>query len=70
MDQMVEDLLNSLYGSDEKDPRRCFAYDQFMGVLETTTQDLTKALLSATGEDRPLLCYQVDNEVAKELGKK
>ena len=69
MDQMIEGLLSGLYGQDEQDPKRVFAYDQFMGVLETTTQDLTKALLSATGEERKLLSNRVNREVAIELGK-
>ena len=69
MDQMIEDLLSSVYGSAEQDPKREFAYDQFMGVLETTTQDLTKALLSATGEDREFLFKNVEREVNKEVGR-
>ncbi len=69
MDQMIEALLSSLYGSDEDDPRRVFAYGQFMSVLEVTTQDLTKALISATGEKREMYFLRVEKQVEKELGR-
>jgi len=69
MDQMIENLLTSLYGSDENDPKRIFAYGQFMGVLEVTTQDLTKALISASGEERDMLFLRVEKQVKTELGK-
>lgn len=54
LDRMMEDLLVSLYGEDEKDPRRRFAYAQFMDRLETTTQDLTRSFLALSG-NRDLL---------------
>lgn len=69
MDQMIENLLSSLYGSDESDPKRKFAYGQFMGVLESTTQDLTKALLSATGEEREMYFNRVERQINEELGQ-
>ena len=69
MDQMIEDLLSSLYGSNENDPKRIFAYGQFMKVLEVTTQDLTKALISATGEERELLFLRVERQINRELSK-
>ncbi|MBC8552289.1 MAG: hypothetical protein H8D23_21880 [Candidatus Brocadiales bacterium] len=70
MDQLIEELLTGVFGSDEKDPKRVFAYGQFMGVLESTTQDLTKALLSATGEEREFLGLRVERQVRKELEHK
>lgn len=47
LDQMIEELLDLVYGEDDEDPRRRFAYGQFMMVLERTTEDLTRALLEA-----------------------
>jgi len=67
MDQMIEDLLLSLYGPDESDPKKVFAYGQFMEVLEVTTQDLTKALISATGDKREMLFARVERQVKEEL---
>ena len=42
LDQMIEKLLHCVYGDDETDPRFSFAYAQFMGLLEQTTEDLAK----------------------------
>ncbi|NQU66666.1 MAG: hypothetical protein HQ510_01865 [Candidatus Marinimicrobia bacterium] len=69
MDQMIEDLMSSVYGSDKEDPKHSFAYGEFMGILESTTQDLTKALISATGEERKMFSKRIEREVNKELGK-
>lgn len=52
MDQMIEDLLYSLYGKDENDPKFSFAYAQFMQCLESTTQDLTKGYMQLGAEDK------------------
>lgn len=49
LDRMLEDLLASLYGEDEEDPRRRFAHAQFMDRLETTTQELTRSFLALAG---------------------
>ena len=45
MDQMIEGLINLVYGTEEADPRREFAYTQFMTTLESTVQDLAKGYL-------------------------
>lgn len=42
MDQMIEKLLHCVYGNDGNDPKFSFAYDQFMELLEQTTEDLAK----------------------------
>lgn len=68
MDQMIEEYLIALFGSDEKDPKRNFAYDQFMLELESTTEDLTKALLSASGDERVLYFKGVQKQVDEEIG--
>ena len=52
MDQMIESLLHAVYGEDESTPQFSFAYDQFMEVLETTTQDLTKGYVELGADDK------------------
>jgi len=46
LDQMIEDLINILYGK-TKTKKRQFAWNQFMTQLETTVEDLTKGYLSS-----------------------
>lgn len=53
MDQMLDDLLSALYGT-RKSKRKEFAYGQFMMLLESTVEDLTKALLTAARSRKPL----------------
>lgn len=67
LDRMIEDLLNSLYGDDEEDPRRKFAYAQFMDRLESTTQDLTMALLRLAGDREAMPSPSLRQAVEKEL---
>jgi len=47
LDQMIEDLINILYGK-RKTKKRQFAWNQFMSLLETTVEDLTKGYLNHT----------------------
>jgi hypothetical protein len=49
LDRMLEDLLSAVYGDADDDPRRDFAHGQFMDNLETTTQGVTRALLTLAG---------------------
>lgn len=67
LDQMVEEQLELIFGTEEQDPKRQFAYNQFMKVLESTVEDLTKGYLSASNSTEPLsfgrLQVQVDNEL-------
>lgn len=53
MDQMLDDCLSALYGT-RKSRRKEFAYGQFMTLLESTVEDLTKALLTAARSRKPL----------------
>jgi predicted metal-dependent hydrolase len=46
LDQMIEDLIDILYGK-RKTKKRQFAWNQFMSLLETTVEDLTKGYLSS-----------------------
>jgi len=52
MDQMIEDSLSILYGG-KMSKKKEFAYTQFMTLLESTVQDLTKGYLIASGSKRP-----------------
>jgi hypothetical protein len=53
LDQMIDDLLCTLYGR-KKSKKRVFAYMQFMSLLEATVEDLTKGVLAANGRRKPL----------------
>ena len=53
MDQINEDLLDSLYGSRDTKKKE-FAYGQYMTILEATVQDLTKAFLTANKSKKPI----------------
>jgi hypothetical protein len=68
MDQMIEDLLSSVFGEKEDDPKREFAYTQYMMVLEATVEDLTKGYLSAIGSKKSLSFGRLQEPVDQELG--
>ena len=68
MDQMIEDLLSSIYGDEKKDPKREFAYTQFMVLLESTVEDLTKGYLAATGSQQSLSFGRLRKPVDEEVG--
>lgn len=53
LDQMIDDLLCVLYGR-RKSKKRAFVYMQFMSLLETTVEDLTKGVLAANTTEKPL----------------
>jgi hypothetical protein len=67
LDQLVEEQLEIIFGTDDTDPKRQFAYNQFMKVLESTVEDLTKGYLSISGSTEPLsfgrLQVQIDDEL-------
>jgi len=67
LDQMIEELLTAVYGGDENDPKRSFAYGQFMDRLESATQDLTKALLTAGGGKLRLLSKPLRDAIDQEV---
>ena len=68
MDQMIEELLLAVYGENEKDSKKEFAETQFMKLLESTVEDLTKGYLTAGKSQKPLsfgrLKTQIDEETA------
>ncbi|MCA9957152.1 MAG: hypothetical protein KC434_20630, partial [Anaerolineales bacterium] len=54
LDQMLERLLFSVFGKDENDPKFDFAYTQFMVLIESTVEDLTKSFLAMGGTNKEL----------------
>ncbi len=54
MDQMIEQLMYLVFGKDENDPKFDFAYTQFMNILESTVEDLSKSFLTLDGEDKKI----------------
>ncbi len=69
MDQMLEGLLYSVFGEDDSDPKQKFAYGQFMTLLESTVEDLTKAFLSIAGDNKALSFGRVQQLVDEEIRK-
>jgi len=68
MDQMIEMLINLVYGEDERDPKREFAHAQFMRTLESTVEDLTKGYLAASGCREELSFGRMRRQVEDEIG--
>jgi len=67
LDRMIDDLLTTVYGSEDPDPKRRFAYAAFMDRLESTTQDLTKALLTASDRKPETVSRRLREAVAREI---
>jgi hypothetical protein len=67
MDQMLETALNALYGDDPDEGKRDFVQGQFMDRLETTTQDITRALLTANGCTGEFMFDRVSKQITEEL---
>lgn len=65
MDQMIEDLLCAVFGKKE-DPKREFAHTQFMVLLESTVEDLTKGYLAAVKSETPLSFGRLQEAVDQE----
>lgn len=67
MDQMIEQLIYSVFGQDENDPKFDFAYNQFMNTLESTVEDLSKSFLLLGGENKDISFGRVEQLVREEL---
>ncbi len=67
MDQMIEELMYSVFGQNENDPKFQFAYSQFMNILEPTVEDLTKGFLTVGGENKDISFGRVQQLVNEEL---
>lgn len=68
LDQMIEHLIDVLYGDDE-DARKALNYTFFMEMLEETTEDLTKGLLTAAGRGSDFNFSRVERQVREELSE-
>lgn len=69
MDQMIEQLIGCVYGEEEGDPKREFAYTQFMTMLESTVEDLAKGYMLTGGDDKDISFGRVQKQVDEELQK-
>lgn len=67
MDQMIEELLSLVYGKKEG-PKREFAVTQFMVLLESTVEDLTKGYLVAAKSQNSLSFGRLKKSINEELG--
>lgn len=66
MDQMIEELLSIVYGEKEEDPKKEFASTQFMKLLESTVEDLTKGYLTAVNSQKMLSFGRLQKAIDKE----
>jgi hypothetical protein len=64
---MIEELLSLVYGKKE-DPGREFASTQFMILLESTVEDLTKGCLAAAKSEKALSFGRLGKSIDEEIG--
>lgn len=69
MDQMLEGLIISVFGEDDKDPRKEFAMRQFFTLLESTVEDLAKGYLAANGVKETLSFGRLEKQIIDEIGR-
>ncbi len=69
MDQMIESLIYSVFGTDESDPKFEFAYNQFMCELESTVEDLSKSFITIGGDNKEISFGRIQKEVDEEIFK-
>ena len=67
MDQMIDELLSLVYGKKDN-PKREFAQTQFMTLLESTTEDLTKGYLEVAKSQNALSFGRLSRSIEEELG--
>ncbi|MCD4707728.1 MAG: hypothetical protein K8S62_08310 [Candidatus Sabulitectum sp.] len=67
MDQLLEETINILFGPDNSDPKKEFAMNTFFLELESTVEDLTKALLTAHSDRKDFWFKRVDRQIKEEL---
>ncbi len=70
MDQMIDELLSAVYGESEGDSKREFAETQFMKLLESTVEDLTKGYLAAIQSRKPLSFGRLQKQIDEEVGRR
>jgi hypothetical protein len=67
LDQMIEELLVLVYGKNENS-KRDFAQTQFMTLLESTVEDLTKGYLATINKQEAMSFGRLKKSVDEELG--
>lgn len=67
MDQLIEETINILFGPDDSNPKKEFAMNTFFLELESTVEDLTKAMLTANGKQTDFWFKRVDRQIKEEL---
>ncbi len=67
MDQMIEANIDIIFGPDGSDPKKQFATNTFFIELESTVENLTKALLTAAGREEDFWFNRVDRQINEEL---
>ena len=67
MDQMIEANIDIIFGSSGSDPKKEFAMNTFFIELESTVENLTKALLTAAGREKEFWFKRVDKQIGEEL---
>ncbi len=70
MDQMIEELISKVFGTEKEDVKREFAMSQFFTLLESTVEDLAKGFLKANGNEEGLSFGRLADEVNEEIGIK
>lgn len=68
MDQMICGLIDQVFGTDDSDPKRAFAMNQFFTLLESTVEDLAKGFLKANGCTEELSFGRLQRQVDEEIG--
>ena len=68
LEQMIEELLSTVYGENGKNPMRAFAETQFMKLLESTVEDLTKGYLAAIKSKKKLSFGRLQKSIGNEIG--
>jgi hypothetical protein len=64
---MIEELLSSVYGKKENSKRE-FASTQFMILLESTVEDLTKGYLATAESGKALSFGRLRKSIDEEIG--
>ncbi len=69
LDEMIEELLDIVFGTEETDARREFARTRYMTLTEVTVEDLTKGYLAAIGSEASLSFGRLQAAVDEEIGE-
>ncbi|WP_425448915.1 hypothetical protein [Dethiothermospora halolimnae] len=67
MDQMIEELIITVFGQDESNPGYNFAYGKFMETLERTTEEISRSFLQLKGENKEISYGKLEVQVKEEV---